>query len=152
MQFSPGMVILQSSDLVNWKIAGHAVSDLTQIGPEFNWDRMNRYGKGVWAGSIRYANGKFHVFFGTPDEGYFVTSAAKVEGPWAPLTCLLAEKGWDDCSAIWDDDGQAYFIGTHFSDNYKTYLFKMAPDGSKIDRQSAILINEGNGREANKTY
>src|SRR5512136_3061739 len=55
MQFSPGMVILHSRDLVNWRIAGHAVSDLTQIRPELNWDRMNRYGKGIWAGGIRHA-------------------------------------------------------------------------------------------------
>src|SRR5450759_4212922 len=54
MQFSPGMVILHSKDLVNWRIAGHVVNDLTQISPELNWDKMNRYGKGIWAGSIRY--------------------------------------------------------------------------------------------------
>ena len=49
-QFSPGVVILHSRDLVNWTIVGHAVADLTQIGPELNWDRMNRYGNGIWAG------------------------------------------------------------------------------------------------------
>ena len=41
-------------------------------------------------------------------------------------------------------------MGTHFSDGYKTYLFDMAPDGKSIDRGSARLVNEGNGREANK--
>src|SRR3954464_6171784 len=54
-QFSPGMVILHSKDLVNWTILGHAIPDVTQISPEMNWDRMNRYGVGVWAGAIRYA-------------------------------------------------------------------------------------------------
>ena len=78
MQFSPGMVILRSKDLVNWRIAGHAVSDVTQIGPEMNWDRMGRYGRGVWAGAIRFHAGKFWVYFGTPDEGLFMTSAADV--------------------------------------------------------------------------
>src|SRR2546426_2718551 len=47
-QFSPGMVILHSKDLVNWTIVGHAITEITQIGPDMNWDRMNRYGKGVW--------------------------------------------------------------------------------------------------------
>lgn len=41
-------------------------------------------------------------------------------------------------------------MGTHFADGYKTYLFDMAPDGKSIDRGSARLVNEGNGREANK--
>ena len=104
-QFSPGMVILHSRDLVNWTIAGHAVYDLTQIGPELNWDRMNRTGKGIWAGAIRHHDGKFWVFFGTPDEGYFMTTAADVAGPWAPLHPVLKEAGWDDCCPFWDDDG-----------------------------------------------
>ena len=46
-QFSPGVIILHSKDLVNWEIAGHAVSDITQIGPEMNWDKMSRYGRGI---------------------------------------------------------------------------------------------------------
>ena len=56
----------------------------------------------------------------------------------------------DDCTAIWDDKGKAYFAGTHFADGYKTYLFKMSEDGKSIDRKSAVLINEGSGREASK--
>ncbi len=149
-QFSPGMTVLHSKDLVNWEICGNAVADLAQIGPELDWTRMNRYNRGVWAGSLRYHAGRFYIFFGTPDEGYFMTSASRPEGPWEPLTRLLDGPGWDDCSAIWDEKGNAYFVGTHFADGYKTYLFDMAPDGKSIDRGSARLVNEGNGREANK--
>src|SRR5207249_4657811 len=69
-QYSPGMVILHSRDLVNWEILGHAVDDPTRIGPDYNWDRMNRYGTGIWAGAIRHHNGKFWLYFGTPDEGF----------------------------------------------------------------------------------
>lgn len=112
MQFSPDMTILHSHDLVNWEIAGNAVPDLTQISPELNWDRMNRYGRGIWAGTLRHHNGRFYLFFGAPEEGFFMTSAPKAEGPWEPLTTLLAESGWDDCTALWDKDGKAYFLGT----------------------------------------
>lgn len=149
-QFSPGMTILHSRDLVNWEICGNILDDVTQITEELNWTRMNRYGKGVWAGTLRYHNKRFYLFFGTPDEGYFMTSAARPEGPWDPLTPLLSETGWDDCSVMWDTDGKACFVGTHFSDGYKTYLFKMSNDGKSIDRKSAILVNSGNHREANK--
>lgn len=150
-QFSPGMAILSSKDLVNWDIIGHAVYDIRQISPEMNWDKMNRYNRGIWAGSIRYNNGKFYVLFGTPDEGFFTTSAQRPEGPWSPLINILPESGWDDCSAIWDDNGKAYFVGTLFRDRrYETYLFKMSPDCSSIDRSSAILLHKGDGREANK--
>ena len=149
-QFSPGMVVLHSTDLVNWRICGYAVEDLAQISPELNWTSMNRYGRGIWAGTIRYNNGRFYVFFGTPDEGYFMTSASNPEGPWDPLHQLLDEPGWDDCSVLWDEDGSACFVGTNFADNYKTYLFNMSADGRKIDWSSAILVNSGAGREANK--
>lgn len=152
MQFCPGMVVLRSADLVNWEIIGHVVSDTTQIGPEMNWNRMNRYGRGVWAGAIRYHDGKFRVYFGTPDEGYFMTTAANAAGPWEPLHCLKNEAGWDDCCPFWDDDGQAYFVGTRFADNYKTYIWKMSPDGRTLVEESRTLINEGAGREASKLY
>ena len=149
-QFSPGMTLLHSKDLVNWEICTNIISDLTQIGPELNHDRMNRYGRGVWAGTLRYHDGRFYLFFGTPDEGYFMTSASRPEGPWDALTPLLTERGWDDCTAMWDEDGTACFVGTHFADGYKTYMFPMSPDGRRIERDSAVLINSGSGREANK--
>ena len=151
-QFSPGVVILHSKDLVNWRTAGHAVSDLTQISPAMNWDRMDRYGRGVWAGAIRHHAGKFWIYFGTPDEGYFMTSAADVAGPWAPLHRLLPEAGWDDCCPFWDDEGQGWFVGTHFKDGYKTWLFKLTPDGRDLVRETGRIINEGSRREANKLY
>mgnify|MGYP001417708885 CR=1 FL=1 len=91
------MTILHSKDLVNWEICGNAVEDLTQIGEELDWTRMNRYNRGIWAGTLRYHDGRFYLFFGTPDEGYFMTSAVRPEGPWEPLTSLLSEPGWDDC-------------------------------------------------------
>ena len=150
MQFSPGMTILHSKDLVNWEIAGNAVTDLTQIGSALSWKEMDRYGRGIWAGTLRHHKGRFYLYFGTPDEGFFMTSAPKAEGPWEPLTPLLKEGGWDDCTALWDEKGRAWFVGTRFADNYKTYLFRMAKNGRSIDRKSARLINEGNGREANK--
>ncbi|MGB3005286.1 MAG: glycoside hydrolase 43 family protein [Chitinophagaceae bacterium] len=151
-QYSPGMVILHSKDLVNWKILSHAVDDITQISPEMNWDKMNRYGKGIWAGAIRYHNKKFWIYFGTPDEGYFMTSAKNPAGPWEPLHHILKEKGWDDCCPFWDDDGQAYFIGTNFGDGYKIHLFKISADGKELIKESDKIIYQSKGSEANKLY
>jgi beta-xylosidase len=151
-QYSPGVTILRSKDLVNWAIIGHAVDDVTQIGPDLNWDRMNRYGRGVWAGAIRYHDGIFRVYFGTPEEGYFMTTAKNPAGPWEPLHQMTKEGGWDDCCPFWDDDGQGYFVGTHFADGYKTYIWKLTPDGKNLVESSRTLINEGAGREANKLF
>jgi beta-xylosidase len=151
-QYSPGMVILHSKDLVNWKILSHVIDDVTQIGPELNWNRMNRYGRGVWAGAIRHHAGRFWVYFGTPDEGYFMSTATNAAGPWEPLHCVQREAGWDDCCPFWDDDGQGYFVGTCFKDGYKTWLFKLTADGRDLVPGWRVLLNEGSGREANKLY
>ena len=150
MQCSPGMTILHSYDLVNWEIIGNAVSDLTQISSALGWQEMDRYGRGIWAGSLRYHNGRFYLFFGTPDEGLFMTSAVKAEGPWEPLTTLLPQRGWDDCTAIWDEKGNAWFLATCFAEGYKSYIFPMSQDGRSINFEKRRLINEGYGREASK--
>jgi beta-xylosidase len=151
-QFSPGMVILHSKDMVNWTILGHVVSDLNQIGPEMNWDRMNRYGKGVWAGAMRFHDNKYWVYFCTPDEGYFMSTAANPAGPWAPLHQVVKGPGWDDCCPFWDDDGQGYLVGSNFRDGYKIHLWKLTADGRDIVPESDTVIHQSKGSEANKLY
>ena len=151
-QFSPGVVILHSRDLVNWTILGHVVSDLTQIGPAMNWDQMNRYGKGVWAGAIRFHDNKYWVYFGTPDEGYFMSTAATPGGPWAPLHQVFAGPGWDDCCPFWDVDGQGYLVGSSFRGGYQIHLWKLTPDGRDLVADSDHVIHQSKGSEANKLY
>ncbi|HEX8325969.1 MAG TPA: glycoside hydrolase 43 family protein [Hymenobacter sp.] len=151
-QFSPGMVVLHSRDLVNWTIQGHVISDLTQIGPELSWNRMNRTGKGVWAGAIRHHDGKFWVYFGTPDEGYFMSTAPTAAGPWTALHPVLKAAGWDDCCPFWDEDGQGYLVGTNFRDGYKIHLFRLTADGRDLVPESDRVIYQSKGSEASKLY
>jgi beta-xylosidase len=151
-QFSPGVVILHSNDLVNWSPIGHAVADLTQIGPEMNWDKMDRYSHGIWAGAIRFHDNKFWLYFGTPDEGYFMTTASNPAGPWLPLRQVLKQKGWDDCCPFWDDDGQGYLVGTNYSDGYKIHLFQLTSDGAGLVPGYDHVIHQSRGSEANKLY
>jgi beta-xylosidase len=158
MQFSPGMVMLHSKDLVNWEIISHVVDDVSRISPQLNWDRMNCYGKGIWAGSIRYYKNKFWVYFGTPDDGFFMSSATNAVGPWEPLHQLWKVTGWDDCCSFCDDDGQLYFIATNFAvdpknkKKYNIHLFKMTPDGKSLIMESDSIIHQSAGSEANKLY
>ena len=157
-QYSPGMVILHSQDLVSWQILSHVVDDVTQIGPELNWDRMDRPGRGIWAGAIRRHAGRFWVYFGTPDEGYFMSTATQAAGPWSPLKQVLRGSGWDDCCPFWDDDGQGYLVGSRFSPDpedgkrYKIHLFKLTQDGAALVPGSDTVIHQSEGSEANKLY
>src|SRR5690349_14061659 len=65
----PGLPILESRDLVNWTIAGHAGPKLP---PAFD---APQHGNGVWAPSIRHHDGMFWIFFGDPDRGIYRTRA-----------------------------------------------------------------------------
>jgi len=142
---SPGFTILHSKDLVNWSILGHAVPNLAAISPD----------KYIWAGAIRHHNGNFWIYFGTPGQGYFVTTATDPAGPWAPLHRMAGlphPNGWDDCCPFWDDDGQGYLVGTCFKDNYKIHLWKMTPDNLDLVPESDRIIHQSAGSEANKLY
>ena len=151
-QFQPGMIIMKSTDMVNWELGGYAVKDIRQISPAMNYDVMDRYGRGIWAGAIRWYRGRFYVYFGTPDEGYFMTSAERVEGPWDDLTKMSIGDGWDDPCPFIDDLGNGYLVATCFKDNYKTYVFSLTRDFKDIMPASRRLIHQGAGREANKLY
>jgi beta-xylosidase len=157
-QYSPGVVVLHSKDLVNWRIAGHVVDDLTRISPELNWDKMNRNGRGIWAGSIRYHAARFWVYFGAPDEGFFMSTAAHAAGPWAPVKALGPSAGWDDPCPFWDDDGSGYLVATHFATeqsngkNYNIHLFQLSSDGQRILPEPDRIIHQSRGSEANKLY
>ncbi|WP_432938074.1 family 43 glycosylhydrolase [Kribbella sp. CA-253562] len=149
--YSPGMAVLHSADLVTWTVIGHAIDDLTRIGPELNWDRMNRYGRGVWAGAIRHHAGRFWIYFATPDEGFFMTTATDPAGLWEPVHAMWRVEGWDDVCPIWDGD-QPYLVATHFADDYKIHLFALTPDGRSLIHSSGTVIQQSAGSEASKLY
>ncbi|RZM05063.1 MAG: glycoside hydrolase, partial [Pedobacter sp.] len=83
----PGLPLLESNDLVNWKLVGHA---LTKQPPFDVFDKV-QHGKGVWAPAIRYRNGEFLIYYPDPDFGIYVTKAKNFAGPWSEP--ILVEGG-----------------------------------------------------------
>ncbi|RRJ66423.1 glycosyl hydrolase 43 family protein [Paenibacillus oralis] len=136
----PGLPLLHSRDLVNWTIINHVV-------PSFDWPGYDRvqHGKGVWAPSLRYHDGKFLVFFSTPDEGIFMCQAADPFGKWTVPHLVRAAKGWIDPCPFWDEDGRAYLVHAFaFSRSGRKHLlqlFRMAPDGTRLLDEGRIIID-----------
>lgn len=140
---TPGLPILESTDLVNWRIVNHAVKNLPD--PRGVFDKP-RHGEGVWAPAIRKHDGKFWIFFPMPDEGVYVTTADDPAGQWSEPRLLLEGKGIIDPCPLWDDDGKAYLVHAYARSRagIKNILRvrPMAPDGSKILGEGEIVYND----------
>jgi beta-xylosidase len=138
--FVPGIPILQSTDLVHWTIIGHVVQRL-EMSTLYNLVGGNRYGKGVWAPSIRKHNGIFYVYFPTPTEGIFVSTAPTVTGPWSAPTAVIAQTGLEDPCPFWDDDGKAYLVHSRTGAG-PLILHRMSADGKHVLDEGKVIVDD----------
>lgn len=136
----PGLPILHSKDLVNWKIIGHAA--LTYPDTSF---RLPQHGNAIWAPSIRHHNGTYFIYYGDPDRGVFMTKATDPAGPWSPLKLIKKVTGWIDCCPLWDEDGKAYLVHAYANSRVglKSVLLvnEMNPNGEEILGTSTLVFN-----------
>lgn len=136
----PGLPVLHSKDLVNWKIINYVIDRLPF--PEYD---KPQHGRGVWAPSIRYHDGYFWVYFAMPDEGIFMSKTKDPWGKWEPLVCVKEVKGWIDPCPFWDDDGNAYLVNAFARSRigFKSVLAinKMKPDGTALLDEFRIVID-----------
>ncbi|TKC55434.1 glycosyl hydrolase 43 family protein [Pedobacter hiemivivus] len=100
----PGLPILHSKDLVNWKIIGHVFNRQAP----FDHFAKTQHGNGVWAPAIRYRNNEFYIYYPDPDFGIYVTKAKNPAGPWSKPELIEPGKGLIDPCPIWDDNGKVY--------------------------------------------
>lgn len=128
---APGLPILHSRDLVNWKVINYAVQNV----PEAIYEKPI-HGCGVWAPAIRYHEGTYYIFFPMPDEGIYVTSTTDPWGTWSEPWCLHQVKGWIDPCPLWDDDGRCYMVSAYARSRigFKSILrmAEITPDCKKI--------------------
>jgi beta-xylosidase len=138
--FMPGLPILQSHDLVNWTIIGHVFPRLN-ISPAYSMIGGDKYGQGAWAPAIRHHNKKFYVYFPTPKEGIFMSTASSAAGPWTTPIAVIAQPGLEDPCPFWDDDGTAYLLNSRTGAG-PLYLHRMSADGkTALDAGKLIVQN-----------
>jgi len=109
MHMSPGLPIMKSTDLVNWKIISYAYDTLADM-PELNFNEgKSTYGRGSWASSLRFHNGMFYVttFSGTTGETYIFKTNDIEKGNWQKVSF---KPSFHDHSLFFDDDGKAYLV------------------------------------------
>jgi beta-xylosidase len=122
----PGLPILHSKDLVNWRLIGHA---LKKQPPYDVYDKV-QHGAGVWAPSIRYHNNEFYIYYPDPDHGIYLVRSKTINGPWSEPLLVEAGKGLIDPCPLWDNDGKTYLVHAYA--------------GSRAGIKSIIVVKEMN--------
>ena len=137
--FLPGLPVLHSRDLVNWKIIGTALPRYGGRSEDIG------HGKQVWAPSIRWHEGWFYIFVGDPDRGIFMVRSKDPAGTWEKPVWLTTEKGFIDPCPLWDDDGRAYLshalAGSRAGLKSVILVAPMAPDGTSLLGPSRIVYD-----------
>ncbi|WP_457419759.1 glycoside hydrolase family 43 protein [Roseateles sp. P5_E7] len=115
---SPGLRILHSRDLINWRIAGHVLPKL-EGGPAFDLQGGGVYRRGVFAPSLRFHNGEFVIAFTVVGQNTRLCRAARVAGPWR---CHSLDRAAFDPALFFDRDGSAFIATAIGSDGTVTLL------------------------------
>lgn len=128
MHLMPGAPVMKSKDLVNWKIVSYVFDKLTDT-PKYDLKEGTVYGRGQWASSIRYHNGKYYVLFSPNDEPYkaYIYSTNDPSTKWELIS---RTQHFHDASLFFDDDGRVYvFSGTGSLKELKSDLSGVKEDG-----------------------
>lgn len=138
MHLSPGVPIMKSTDLVNWKIINYAYDRLGEVDTLNLKNGKNAYGRGSWASCLRYHEDTFYVFtFAATTGKTYVYSTKDIEnGPWKVQTF---EPSYHDLTVHFDDDGKIYMIWG----NGKLMIAELKEDfsGVKTDTERVLLEN-----------
>ena len=122
----PGLPILHSKDMVNWKLVNHAILHLV---PDSTFS-VPQHGNGVWAPSIRAHNDELYIYWGDPDFGIYMVKTNDPKGNWEKPVLVMEGKGLIDPSPLWDEDGRAYLVHAYA--------------GSRAEVKSLLTVNKMN--------
>lgn len=140
---TPGLPILHSKDLVNWKIVNYALKKVEPV----EYYNEARHGKGVWAPSIRFHEGMYYIYWGDPDFGIFVVKTRDPYGEWDDPVLVKAGKGMIDPCPLWDDDGRVYlahaWAGSRAKFNSVLTVCELNKEGTKVI-SDPVLVFDGN--------
>ncbi len=105
MHVFPGAQLLRSYDLMHWEHCAYVYDTLGETARQ-RMDGGHIYGQGMWAASLKYADGLFHAVFTSNDTGHsYHFTAESADGPW---TRQPMEGFWYDPGLLFDTDGRVY--------------------------------------------
>ena len=137
----PGLPILESDDLVNWKLVSYA---LNKQKPEQVYD-LPQHGKGVWAPCIRFYKREFYIYYPDPDFGIYMTKSKNPKGPWSEPILVKSGNGLIDPSPLWDENGKTYlvyaFAGSRAGIKNILVVCTMNQEGTSANNDEVLIID-----------
>ncbi|MFD5316685.1 glycoside hydrolase family 43 protein [Streptomyces sp. NPDC127098] len=114
-EWFPGVPVHHSTDLVDWRLVGHALD--RPVLPDL---RGVPDSGGVWAPSLTYHDGAFWLVYSVvrgierpyKDLDNYLVTAPDVTGPWSEPV-YLNSSGFDP-SLFFDDDGRAWLLNVQW--------------------------------------
>ncbi|GGH14008.1 glycosyl hydrolase 43 family protein [Sphingobacterium alkalisoli] len=138
---TPGLPVLHSKDMINWKIIGHALQ--RQV-PEGVFNKV-QHGNGVWAPAIRFHKGEFYIYYPDPDYGIYMTRTKDPAGAWSDPILVFEGKGLIDPCPFWDDDGKNYlafaYAGSRAGLKSVLAIAKLNEMGDKVLDRGVIVYD-----------
>lgn len=138
MHCNPGLVVLESKDLVNWDFCSYAFERMDIDDPRFRLENgKEAYGQGIWAPCIRYHDGQFYIFSNINGIGMQVYVSSNPKGPWKHHNMGGAIH---DVSVLFDE-GKIYAVYGYD----EVHCIEIKPDFSGyVEGSDRCLIPRGN--------
>lgn len=142
--YFPGLPILHSTDLVNWRLIGNAIDRPSQL--DFGGLGTNR---GLFAPAITHHDGTFWIV-NTCIEcgGNFVITAKDPAGPWSDPVWL--DFGGIDPSLYFDADGSAWIVyndappgPARYEGHRALWLQRFDPEAMRVLPERTLLVDGG---------
>jgi alpha-N-arabinofuranosidase len=145
--YFPGIPVMHSKDLKNWKQIGNVIHRPSQM--DFMGERMTR---GLFAPAISYHKGVFYVSCTDIDNmGNFVVTATDPAGPWSDPVRLPEVRGIDPSIYFDKDTDKAYILyNSDAPDNKPLYsghrtirMYEFDYKKLKVVGEETQLVNGG---------
>ena len=109
MHMSPGVPVMKSKDLVNWKLLNYGYDILDDVDALNLQNGKNAYGRGSWASCLRYHNDTYYLstFSSTTNKTYIYSTKDIESEPWKKISF---SPSYHDHTIFFDDDGRTYLI------------------------------------------
>lgn len=146
MHMAPGVPVMKSTDLTNWKLVSYCY-DVLEPTDEMSLNHgKNAYGAGSWASCIRHHNGRFYVstFSHTTGKTYIYSTTDIENGAWQKISFSPA---YHDHTLFFDDDGHTYLIWG----GGKLHIVELKEDLSGVKEGTERVLIENANAPANQS-